>query len=150
MTVCPQCSDALEGLATFCHTCQAYIADMGSSDVHGRELLEKGQRVVHLGADTRPEAEIRLAIRRALELLDFDLYDFEQNRPTRQTAGIADLFAVGHGRCAWIEVKTTKGKQSEAQVVFERRVMENGGFYLVMRHEDDAIRWAETVREAAA
>ena len=146
MTACPKCSAPLAGLATFCHSCKAYTADMIEGEA-------KAPRVAHSGieqAETRPEVEIRMAIRRALEASGFDVYDFEQNRPTRQTPGIADLYAVGRGRCAWIEVKTHKGKQSEAQVVFERRVTGNGGEYLVMRHESEAFRWAEDIREAVA
>jgi hypothetical protein len=101
--------------------------------------------------DDRSEEEIQLGIRRALEVLGFYVYDLSQGRATRQTPGLADLYVVGHGRCAWLEVKRpVKGKQSEAQEVFEQRVRSNGGEYLVVRSESDAIAWAERVRAQRA
>ena len=52
-------------------------------------------------------------------------------------------------RCAGIEVKRPKGKQSDAQEAFERHVTDNGGEYHVWRHEAEATAWAEQIRRAA-
>jgi hypothetical protein len=57
--------------------------------------------------------------------------------------GIADLYALKDGRSAWIEVKTPKGRQSEAQLQFEDDVKKHGGSYIVARSLEDVIRWIE-------
>jgi hypothetical protein len=93
--------------------------------------------------------DIQLGIRRALEVLGFDVYDLSQDRPTRQTPGLGDLYVIGRGRCAWVEVKRPGGRQSETQELFERRVRANGGEYHVWRSEEEAIRWAEGLRTSA-
>lgn len=95
--------------------------------------------------DDRLEAEIQLATKRALELLGFTVHDLSQDRPTRQTEGLADLYVVGHGRCAWVEMKRPGTDQNVAQRLFGTNVLANGGEYFVCRHESEAIAWAEAV-----
>lgn len=70
-----------------------------------------------------PETQIRLDIKRLLRMRDFAVYDMEQNRPTRQTAGFPDLVAFGHGRVLFIEVKTANGRLSDAQEEFRFHVL---------------------------
>ena len=91
-----------------------------------------------------PEADIRIGIRRFLKNLGWAVWDMEQNRPTRQTPGFSDLVALGHGHILFIEVKTTKGRRTEAQDVFAGEVHGNGGTYLVWRSVKDAWDWLET------
>ncbi len=98
--------------------------------------------------DDRLEEPIRMATKKALGLLGFDVFDFEQNRPTRQTPGIADLYVCGHGNSTWAEMKKADGVQSADQIIFERIVMANGASYHVWRHESEAIAWAKGVIEA--
>ena len=73
-------------------------------------------------------------------------YSAEKNRRIRpwllteamQTAGISDLVACGKGRILFIEVKTEKGTQTPAQIVFQNEVEANGGTYLLWRSTKDA------------
>ena len=51
--------------------------------------------------------------------------------------GIADLYALKKGRSVWIEVKTSSGRQSEAQVRFQRDIEMHGGEYVVARCVED-------------
>lgn len=140
---CPGCGGVLAGLATFCHRCEEYVEDIGPNPSPERD---------HAPAlpDDRLEKDIQRATKTALELLGYTVYDLSQDRATRQTAGIADLFVVGHGRCAWGEMKTQKGKQSPAQQKFEELVLANGGEYYIWRHESEAIKWGKAAMAAAA
>ncbi len=141
--VCPRCQRELPGLARYCLDCEEYVADMshdGTTDAAPRTPAAAIP-------DGRLEDEIQLATKRALELLGFDVYDLSQGRKTRQTAGLADLYVVGYGRCAWAEMKTAKGTQSDDQKTFGERVADNGGEYHVWRHEDEAVEWAMPIRD---
>lgn len=89
----------------------------------------------------RPETVIRIAICKFLKQLGWAVWDMEQNRPTRQTAGFSDLVALGHGRVLFVEVKTAKGILSPAQTVFGAEVAANGGTFLVWRSVKDAWDW---------
>jgi len=100
----------------------------------------------------RPETIIRVAIRDLLRTLGFSVWDLEQNRPTRQTPGFPDLVAMGRGRILFIEVKTRKGRLSDAQKVFRDECTQNGGEYLVFRSASEAWDWLverHVVEEAA-
>ena len=132
---CPTCGEHLGGLAAYCWRCDEYTADMGKpspANVTAPKI-----------PDTRPEAEIRLAIRRVLELHGFHVWDTEQNRPTRVHAGLPDLFAMAQGRYTWVEVKRASGKLSEAQHAFRRYCDESGMPYQVWRSETEAIQWCK-------
>ena len=70
--------------------------------------------------------------------------------------GMADLFvrvSVGT-RCApssrvlWIELKTSTGKQSDAQVAFQQQAEKWGDLYRVVRTVDDAQQAIEEVKDA--
>lgn len=86
----------------------------------------------------------------ALTLLGWTVYDLAQPRATMQTPGLPDLYVVGFGVAAWLEVKRPKGKQSDAQTLFEQVVRENGAIYQVVRSEEEAVRWSEDVRKGRA
>lgn len=51
--------------------------------------------------------------------------------------GIADLYALKDGQHVWIEVKTPKGRLSEAQEKFRQDIISHGGKYLVARGIED-------------
>lgn len=57
------------------------------------------------------------------------------------TPGASDIFAVlkPSGRLAGIEVKTRKGRQSIAQKIFEKLLVEHGGEYWLVRSVDDLL-----------
>ncbi len=135
MTRCPHCESELEGLERFCHRCERYTDE---------EATEQRAEAVRVGAsDTRPENEIRRDIVKALRSLNFDIWDTEQNRPTRVTAGLPDLFIAGRGAAVAVEMKTLKGTQSQAQADFERAWTTNGGVYFIWRSLDEALCWAK-------
>lgn len=141
---CPKCDSDLPGLGTYCWSCGDYVDRLGSTNDAPAPACPADAI-----PDTRSEEQIQLAIRRALEALGFTVYDLSQGRPTRQTPGLADLYVVGQGRCAWVEVKRPGGRQSAGQRSFEEDVLANGGEYHVMCHESEAIAWAESVGRAA-
>ena len=146
---CPQCSEPLHGLGTRC-----WAGGEGCGWSAGKsEPRPKAKAKPR--TDTRNESEIRLAIRAVLELHGFVVIDFEQgyrrDGSTRVRRGVADLYAMAGGHSAWIEVKTAKGVQSEHQQAFERDCHAAGIPYLLWRHEDEAIAWAQAmVKEQAA
>jgi len=57
--------------------------------------------------------------------------------------GISDLIVVGHGRTAFIEIKTDKGKLSPHQESFRANVESGGGTYIVARCIEDVATLIE-------
>ena len=53
--------------------------------------------------------------------------------------GQADILCVCRGRLLAIEVKTAKGRQSLAQVAWQRALEAAGGVYVVARSVDDTV-----------
>lgn len=53
--------------------------------------------------------------------------------------GAADITGLARGRRLEIEVKAATGRLREDQVEFGRMVLENGGIYLVVRSEEEAV-----------
>ena len=71
---------------------------------------------------------------------------------TRTTAGIPDLYVLGHGRALWVEVKDTKGKLRPSQQTFRDECLANGIAWALWRDVRDAWDWAVgegIIREAA-
>lgn len=62
-------------------------------------------------------------------------------------AGAADLIGLCDGRFFALEVKRKRGKQSEAQTLWMQLVREYGGFYAVVRSEEDALAAVKRCRE---
>jgi len=54
--------------------------------------------------------------------------------------GLCDLIAVKNGITVFIEVKTPRGKQTEDQKVFEMKLQQAGGIYILARSVDD-VEW---------
>jgi len=57
------------------------------------------------------------------------------------TPGAPDILAVIKGKYVGIEIKDTKGTQSEDQVKFQEALEKAGGTYLLIRSIDDLIRF---------
>jgi hypothetical protein len=54
--------------------------------------------------------------------------------------GVADLcFMLPKGRCAWMELKTEKGRLSDVQIGFKTRCRELGHLWAMARSVDEAI-----------
>jgi hypothetical protein len=63
------------------------------------------------------------------------------------TPGAADLcILLPAGRCAWMETKTAKGRQSDNQKGFEARCQRLGHPYRVVRTLQEAIVYMQTVQ----
>jgi len=145
---CPTCRIELAGLGTYCYRCEAYTDDMACTTDASPEARDM--------TDDRPEAEIRRAIRAALEYHGFVVVDLEQGyRPgtrrhatTRVRKGLADLYVMGHGTSAWVEVKSATGRQTPDQQAFQRDCELAGVPYYLWRHEAEALLWAQSVSVA--
>lgn len=68
------------------------------------------------------------------------------------TPGCADILASHKGRFLWLELKSPKGRQSEAQASFQERVEREGHTYLLVRSVDevrDFLRQASAFKPAS-
>jgi len=91
--------------------------------------------------DARPEADVRRDIRGWYEVHGAQVWDMEQNRPTRQTAGMSDLVVCWPGRgMRFVEVKRKGGRQSDAQRAFQAAVEASGGVYRLVFSVADVER----------
>lgn len=90
------------------------------------------------------EAAISREIQTFMKTIGFAVWSTEQGYRrdrggTRMSAGIPDLYCVGHGIGLWVEVKTPKGKLTEAQEEFQRECWDNGILHQVWRDARDAF-----------
>lgn len=60
-------------------------------------------------------------------------FTFKIHQSLGSYKGIADLFAIKDGLGIWIEIKTPAGRQSEYQKLFQRKIENHGGIYLLVR-----------------
>jgi hypothetical protein len=61
-------------------------------------------------------------------------------------AGVADLcLMLPFGRCAWLEMKANKGRQSTEQKGFEARCQRLGHPYAVAKSFDEAVEFLSKV-----
>ena len=94
----------------------------------------------------KPEARIRIDIRKFMESVGFAMWDTEQGYRqdrggTRVTPGFPDLVAIGHDMVVFIEVKSPKGRLSLAQLAFQAECKANGVRAEVWRDPRDAFDW---------
>ena len=81
------------------------------------------------------ESDIQAAIRDYLRLKGWLVIKIHQSLGSYK--GIADLYALKNGAHVWIEVKTSRGRQSKDQVKFQADVEAHGGLYIVARGIED-------------
>src|SRR5690606_34125804 len=96
-----------------------------------------------------PEKRLQQQIRRALEMLGFDVTSTSQPQRAMMTAGIPDLYAR-HQRWRirlWIEVKTPKGRIRPAQAAWIEAERAAGGHAIVARSVGDVL---DALRELGA
>jgi hypothetical protein len=93
-----------------------------------------------------PEQDIRVGIVSYLRMMGWAVWDLEQNRRTRQTAGLPDLFLAGFHRTVWVEVKTPTGRLSDAQAVFREEMRANGHEWHLWRSVEQAHVFHERIR----
>lgn len=53
--------------------------------------------------------------------------------------GIADIVGIIDGRAVFIEVKTARGNQRDAQKKFQKAAEKAGGIYIIARSSEEAI-----------
>jgi hypothetical protein len=71
-----------------------------------------------------------------------------QKKSVGVVRGISDLVLVCKGLVVFIEMKTEKGVQSTHQLGFERRLLERGHIYRVIRSEEEFKDFIERLYEA--
>jgi len=81
------------------------------------------------------ETDIQRQIRDYLRAAGWYVIRNQQNMGSH--AGLSDLTAIRRGRVLWIEVKTQKGTQSDAQIEFQQAIEAHGGEYVLARCLED-------------
>jgi hypothetical protein len=74
---------------------------------------------------------------------------FEDNNATRfvrfSIKGAADIICCWKGLFLAIECKSSIGKQSMSQIMFEKELVKSGGIYLVIKSVDDIINFFNNI-----
>jgi len=135
---CPRCGGELEGLATYCWSCQAYVDDEPNASKTRAERAAAER-------DTRLEKEIEHEIDLAMTDAGFHVVRFSQARASQQTPGIPDRLYLlpSSGVALWVEVKRARGKVSPAQKELHELLRASGHEVEVWRHENDAHDFLE-------
>lgn len=81
------------------------------------------------------ETEIQNAIRDHLRWHGWFVIRHQQGLGCHK--GLSDLTAIKDGRTVYIEVKTPRGSQSEAQREFQADIEAHGGLYVLARGVED-------------
>ena len=55
--------------------------------------------------------------------------------------GLSDLSAIKNGKTIYIEVKTSRGVQSEYQINFQREIESHGGIYILAKNINDVKKY---------
>ena len=96
----------------------------------------------------RPEAQLSRAIRKVLELHGIHVYSTEAPRvkgPSGSSPGVSDLIVIDTDACriAFVELKTGRGRLTEAQKTFRGRVILAGGEHRVWRSVSECVDWID-------
>jgi len=59
--------------------------------------------------------------------------------------GMSDLTAIKDGKVLFIELKTATGRQSDAQLVFQKEIESRGGTYLLIRSVEQMIAYLKGI-----
>ena len=81
------------------------------------------------------ETDIQNQIRDYLRMKGWFVIRHQQSMGSLK--GLSDLSALKNGITIYIEVKTSKGKQSEYQKQFQQEIESHGGVYILARGIDD-------------
>ena len=68
-------------------------------------------------------------------------------RHNSEMRGMADIAVIYKGLSVWLEVKTSKGKQSQAQFEFQHAVERAGGFYFIVKSVEDSVKAINEVKK---
>jgi len=58
-------------------------------------------------------------------------------------SGVSDIIIITYGKVTFVETKTETGKQSNAQIIFQKLVESLGFDYFVWRSSQNAVNWIE-------
>lgn len=148
--VCPTGGEEHPAWARYCHEHGCYLREQMSRPTPAERELEEAVT----------EEDVREGIKRFLKSVGYFVADLEQGyRPracphcegripggSRQTEGLPDLLAAGHGETFFVEVKSPTGRVQEAQERFHAEVRENGGRVYVWRSAAEALEHFEDHR----
>ena len=87
----------------------------------------------------RTEKQIEHDIVRSMRAMGYHVSKFSQPRASKQTEGIPDLYAMGHGCGLWIEVKTATGRVRPSQLAWHAEAERNGVAVVVARSTADVV-----------
>lgn len=94
-----------------------------------------------VGIKTVREREVQSQIRDYLRWRGWYVVKIHQSLGS--VRGIADLYALKGGRHVWIEVKTPRGRQSDAQREFQAAIESHGGVYMLASSIEDVQKALE-------
>jgi Holliday junction resolvase len=98
-----------------------------------------GRNASKIGKARATEADITKAIRSLLDA--YGIFHWKQwQGPMSQPKGVSDIIGIYRGKFLAIEVKTERGKLTDAQRAFLDRVNREGGIAFVARSVEDVIR----------
>ena len=89
------------------------------------------------------EATVKRNARSFLKSRSIFFMDIQGSRFT--TNGVPDIIAVIDGRFIGLEFKTYRGKQSEDQKIFQKRLEAAGGLYFIIRSVADLKNTLEQI-----
>lgn len=92
----------------------------------------------------QPESLILRAVRDFLRLGGWYVVRHQQGLGAHK--GFPDLTATKGGRTVFVEVKTATGRQSEAQIEFQREIEARGCEYIVARSTEDVAHLCDCLR----
>ncbi len=99
------------------------------------EGQRKGEIPEKVGQGVMKESDIQKQIKEYLQYCGWFVVKIHQSLGSYR--GIADLYALRDGQHVWIEVKTSRGKQSDWQIRFQQDIEKHGGTYILARGIED-------------
>ena len=100
------------------------------------------QRTARKGSPKKPaaaprekEIDIQNEIRDMLRMHGWFVMRHQQSLGSLK--GLSDLTAIRDGKTVYIEVKTSRGKQSAYQEAFQKEIESHGGTYILARKIED-------------
>lgn len=81
------------------------------------------------------ERDILKAVKDLLKIEGF--FVIRNHQSLGSHPGLSDLTALKKGKVFFIEIKTSRGIQSNDQINFEKNIVSHGGEYLLIRNVDE-------------
>ena len=101
----------------------------------------------------KPEAQVSRYVTEFLKTVGFGFYSLEQGYRkerggTRQTPGLPDMIAIGHGTCLMLELKAPGREKnlSDAQVFFQALCQANGVPHVVASSTQDVFDYLADIK----